>query len=284
MEIVRTKDVNNPSPIEQLLGVSTLPPGVTSRFYIRQASGNGVIFDVKGGSVGYPAENTTNSSARIELLDVNGIPTSVLADATHVRQYRGQGGTVLFDRSTGRVVSYRTRQGRETSFTGTGNLHIVYADETERVMKQVRTGAGLLTITPDTERKYTVRVYPPGQYSTTFDAVTNEYPLVPGAVVRRTATVEALEDEISPVSGDPIRKVKITVDQDGREYVYDYRNTTAAGLSVWSMTRTVDGVATTTEIHSVTFTGEGRQTIHTVHRDISPGGDEEDCESVNHPQ
>lgn len=85
---------------------------------------------------------------------------------------------------------------------------MIYTDSTEAKIKQIRSDAGLLTITENGARQYTVNVYAPGQFLTTKTA--GEYPLESGAVARRTAVVTS--DVTTPHIST------ITVDQSGRVY------------------------------------------------------------------
>lgn len=215
-------------PTMEILQQTTNPStGISYQCVIQQASGFAIQFEVPTGqSVGRPSGHFIYSGARIELLDGT-TPTTNPASATRIRQYRQAGGTVLYDKSTGAILEFKTRTGRTTTFPDS-RFEIVYSDApTNSKIRQVRSEGGLLDVVETNSREYTIRVYQPGSYTTSAPGAVST--INAGANPRRSVTV-------SSPSGTP-NKINITHTNGARSILNEWEYSTAANNHTWTVTR-----------------------------------------------
>jgi RHS repeat-associated protein len=209
-------------PTVEILAESDAPADSSLEYTcsIRQVSGFSVAFGIPNGeTVGRPTGPYIHSGSRIELLD--GISGNVVGDpanATHVRQYRQNGGVVVFEKSTGEPKLYTARTGRITQLPA---LKVqLYEDGGQ--LAQVKTAAGLLVLDEVDSREYTVKRYLPHQisgssapYTTTGDpnlTVTVKHPAATG-------------------------QVEVTRETDGRKVLNLWKYSIEATYHEWKVTR-----------------------------------------------
>lgn len=190
---------------------------------IRQASGFSVDFQISDGETfGRPAGAYIQSGARIQLLNgINGSVVTNPATATHIRQYRQNGGVIVFAKSTGDPVQYTTRTGRVT----TGPAAKVELYEAGGHLAQVKTAAGLLVLVQDTTRKYTIQRYLPDQISGSAAPYT-----VAGDPIL-TVTVE------HPASTAIVNVTRLI---DGRKTLNHWEYSLGANFNEWILTHKVE--------------------------------------------
>jgi RHS repeat-associated protein len=165
------------------MNATKLPNAGTSSVYrISQAGGSFITFAIddsqvpgpSGYMVGYPVGGEAYSQARITYVDVAGAPTNK-AGAVYLRQHRAGSGHVDYPVAGGRAVKFVTTEGRPYTFPFAGvefiaerpnGTYVDNAFQSNDVIRQLKTHAGLLDVVPLTDRSYEIRKYAPQQVGT----------------------------------------------------------------------------------------------------------------------